>query len=105
MFRTVARLRRKRIGNLQQLVGHQRDVGRFERGVAAGDAHGDADVGRRQRGGVVDAVADHRDRSVAALQLLDRRDLVLGQQLRAELVDAEVGRDRGRGRRGCRPSA
>ena len=34
-----------RIGNLQQLVGHQRDVCGLERGVAAGRPHHDADVG------------------------------------------------------------
>ena len=45
---------------------------------------------RRQRRRVVDAVADHRHRAVAAPQLLDRRDLVFGQQLGAELVDAEL---------------
>ena len=55
----------ERVGDLQQLVGHQRDVGRLERGVAAGDAHRDADVGRRERRRVVDAVADHRQRAVA----------------------------------------
>ena len=91
MLRTVARLRRSAYGNLQQLVGHQRDVGGLERRVAAGGAHGDADVGGRQRRRVVDAVADHRHRSVAAAQLLDGRDLVFGQQLGAELVDAELG--------------
>ena len=55
-----------RVGNLQQLVGHQRDVCGLERGVAAGDAHRDADVGRGQRGRVVDAVADHRQRAEPA---------------------------------------
>ena len=62
----------QRVGNLQQLVGHQRDVGRLERRVGAGHAHRDPDVGGRQRRRVVDAVADHRQRAVARAQLLDR---------------------------------
>ena len=56
----------QRVGNLRQLVGHQRDVRGLERGIGAGDAHGDADVRRGQRRRVVDAVADHRQRAVAA---------------------------------------
>ena len=95
----------ERVGNLQQLVGHQRDVGGFERGVAAGRAHRDADVGRRERRRVVHAVAHHRHRSEPPAQLLDRGHLVFRQQLGAELVDAELGGDRPGGRRGCRPSA
>ena len=54
-----------RYGIAQQLVGHQRDVGGFERGVAAGGAHRDPDIGRRERRRVVHAVPDHRDRPVA----------------------------------------
>ena len=54
-----------RVRNPQQIVRHQRHVGRLERGVGAGRAHGDADVGGSQRGRVVDAVADHRHGAVA----------------------------------------
>ena len=63
----------QRVGNLQQLVGHQRDVGGFERGVAAGDAHRDADVGGGERGRVVDPVADHRERAETARAAPRRR--------------------------------
>ena len=66
MLRTVARLEPNRVGDLRQFVGHQRDVGGFERGVAADRAHRDADVGGGKRRRVVDAVADHRDRRRSA---------------------------------------
>ena len=45
------------LGDLQRLVVHQHDVGGLDGGVAAHGAHGDADVGTAQHGGVVDAVA------------------------------------------------
>ena len=48
--------------------------------VGAG-AHGQAEVGLRQRGGVVDAVADHGDRPALGLQPADDVDLVLRQHL------------------------
>ena len=71
MLRDGGAAQAQRVGDLQQLVGHQRDVGGLERGVAAGDAHRDADVGGRERRRVVDAVADHRERAVARRELLD----------------------------------
>jgi hypothetical protein len=37
--------------------------------VGAAGAHGDAQIGRGEGGGVVDAVADHRDRAVALAEL------------------------------------
>ena len=49
-----------------QVVGHERDVGGLERGVAARRAHRDADVGGGERGRVVDAVAHHRHGAVRA---------------------------------------
>ena len=57
--RRAAQAQRKR--QLRQVVAHERDVGRFEGGVAADGAHHDADIGGGQRRRVVDAVADHRD--------------------------------------------
>ena len=42
------------------------DAGRLDGDVGAG-ADGDADVGAGERGGVVDAVADHRDRAARGL--------------------------------------
>ena len=65
MIDSARRLRRMANGTFEQFVGHQRDVGGLERGVAAGHPHRDADVRGGQRRRVVDAVADHRDRTVA----------------------------------------
>ena len=60
----------------------------------AGRAHRDPEVGERERGRVVDAVAHHRHRSVACLQLAHRLDLVLGQQPRPVLGEPRVRGDR-----------
>ena len=58
-------------------------VGDHEGGGLAGDvgaasAHGDADVGGPQRGGVVDAVAGHADDLAVGLQRPDELELLLG---------------------------
>ena len=74
-------------GNGAQVVGHQRNVGGLDRGVGAGGAHGDADVGRGQRRRVVDAVADHGHRAELPTQLLDERDLVGRHQRRTHRID------------------
>ena len=65
--------------------------------VGAG-AHGEAEVGLGQRGGVVDAVADHRDDAAFGLQAADDVGLVGGQDLGDDLVDADLGGDRAGGR-------
>ena len=80
-------------GNLQQFVGHQRDVRRLERRVCAGGAHRHAHVGRGQRRRVVDSVANHHNRSVLLERLYDD-NLVVGEKLRVRLVDADVTRQR-----------
>ena len=54
----------------------QRDAGAFDRDIGAG-AHGDADIGLRQRGRVVHAVARHGDLAALLLQFLDDPRLVL----------------------------
>ena len=80
------------VGNLRQLVGHQRDVSGFERGVCAGDAHRNPHVSSRERRRVVDPITDHRKRSVAGAQLLNRCELLLGEQRRAIVGDARRSR-------------
>lgn len=50
----------------------------LHRHVGAGP-HRDADMGRGQRGGIVDAVARHRDDPAFGLQPLHDRGLVLGK--------------------------
>ena len=85
-------------GSLREVVGHERDVGGLDRGVAARGAHRDAEARPRHGRRVVDAVADHGDGPVLRDQILDRPDLVLGQQLGMDLVDADLARDRLGGR-------
>ena len=65
---------------------HERDAGAFHRDVGAG-AHRDADVGPRQRRGVVDAVAGHRDAPALALERRDVRGLLLRQHAGMDVVD------------------
>ena len=69
-------------------------LGRLRAGV-----HRDADVGLRERGRVVGAVAGHRDELAARLLALDQRHLVLGRGLGEEVVDAGLVGDRRRGER------
>ena len=65
----------------------RRQVGGLDRDVGAG-AHGQAQVGLGQRGGVVDPVADHRHHAALGLQPPDRADLVVRQHLGDHLADA-----------------
>src|SRR3546814_5457214 len=57
-------------------------------------AHGDADIGLRQRRGIVDAIARHGDLAAFALKLPDDARLVLRKHVGADLVDAEPRGDR-----------
>ncbi len=69
--------------------------------VGAG-AHGEAEVGLGQRGGVVHAVADHGHDAALGLEAPDHPGLVRGQHLGDHLVDADLGRDGAGGRGRCR---
>ncbi len=80
------------LGRVRVEVDH---VPGFLRGGRAG-VHRDADIGLRQRGRVVGAVAGHRDELPGGLFALDQRHLVFGRRLRQEVVDACLVRDRGR---------
>ena len=72
---------------LQQVVLHQGDVRGLHGHVRAGRTHRHTDVGGGERRGVVDPVADHGHDLAGALQLLDDRELVLGQQGGVDPVD------------------
>jgi len=72
----------------------------IERCIAAGRPHYEANVGGRKRGGVVDAVADHRHRPELLAQLAYGVHLALWQQVGADVVDANLGRQARRGRGG-----
>src|SRR5699024_427243 len=75
-----------------QVPAHEGDVGGLDGDVGAG-AHRQAQVGLGQCWGVVDAVADHRDDLALALESGDDVDLVLGQDLGDDLLDADLGGD------------
>ena len=104
MFRIVARLSRRARDDAAEVALHQRDVRALHRDVGAG-AHRDADVGLRQRRRVVDPVARHRHDAAFGLEPLDDVDLLLGQDLGLDLVDAERPARPPRPWRGCRRSA
>ena len=83
------------LGDLHRIVVHQHHVGGLDSRVAAHRAHSDADVRAGEHGRVVDAVADEGELRALRLgpeQLLDPRDLIGGQQLRADLIHPEVTR-------------
>ena len=85
------------VGGRAQVAPDQGDVAGLDGHVGAG-AHGQAQVGLGQRGGVVDTVADHGDDPALGLQPADDVELVLGQDLGDDLVDADLAGDRpGRG--------
>ena len=67
-------------------------VGRFDRHVRA-RTNGNADIGLRERGGVIHAVARHRGDQPAALHLLDLGDLLVGKDLRDDFIKADFFRD------------
>src|SRR5699024_9832868 len=66
------------VGDGGEVVVRQDDVGGLLRRLGALDAHGDADVGAFEGGGVVDAVAGHGHDLAAGLQCRDQAELVLG---------------------------
>ena len=75
IVRSVRRDRRMASTAAPQVAAHEREVAGLDRHVGAG-AHRQAEVGLGQRGGVVDAVADHRDDPALGLQAADDVDLV-----------------------------
>ena len=97
MLRIVAADRRRAPDEPPEVALQQRQAGAFDRHVGS-RAHGDADIGRRERRGVVDAVAGHGDDMALALQPGDRLRLAFGRDSGLEGVDAEPGCDRRGGR-------
>ena len=80
------------MGDVERVGAHEDDVGGLHRHVRAG-ADRDADVGLRERGRVVDAVAHHRDAPALRLQLGDLGCLVARQHLGDHFVDPELAGD------------
>ncbi len=77
-------------GDSGEVVADDDGVGGLQGEVGPGAAHGDAGVRGGQRGGVVDAVADHGDPLPAGFELADGSDLILGQQPGAHVGDADL---------------
>jgi len=75
-------------GEAAEVAFHEGDAGAFDGDVGAG-AHGDADIGGGEGGGVVDAVAGHGDAFAGAFQLLDEADFVGGCEAGFDAIEAE----------------
>src|ERR1051326_3420500 len=86
----------QRLKNAREVAGHEGYAGGFQRGVCA-LAHGDADGGLGQGGGIVDAVADHGDLAALREQLADFRLLLMWQQIADGFINAEPSADGGGG--------
>ena len=76
-----------RVGHCLQVVAEQDHVGGADRDVGAG-SEGEPEVGRRQRRGVVDAVADHGHLTARRLERRDDGGLAVRQRAGDDLVDA-----------------
>ena len=74
-----------------EVAAQQGDAGAFDRHIGT-RPHGDADIGGGEGRCVVDAVAGHGDDTAFGPKLLHHRGLVLGQHLRADVVDAQAAR-------------
>ena len=77
----------ERIGHQQRLAAHERDA-RGGHGHIGATAHGDADIGGRQRRRVVDAVADHGHDASIDLHRTHHPQFVVGRQIAARIGDA-----------------
>ena len=75
-----------------QVASHECEVAGFDRDVGAG-SHRETEVGLGESGGVVDSVADHRDDSSFVLEASYDVDLLGGEDLGDDLVDADLGGD------------
>ena len=69
-----------------EIVSHQQNVGALQRHIGAGSAHSHAQYRGGQRRRIVHSIADHCDRAVARLQILDRLDLLVWQQFGTHLI-------------------
>ena len=77
------------VGGDAEVAADEGEVAGFDGDVGAG-AHGEAEVGLGEGGGVVDAVADHGDDLALGLEAADDVDLVGGEDLGDDLVDADL---------------
>jgi hypothetical protein len=78
----------------RQVAAGQRDPRALD-GHIGSRPHRHADIGRRQRGGIVDPVAGHRHARAPALEFTDNPRLVLGPEFGMNLVDPANRRGNG----------
>ena len=76
MVPSVRRVRRTGVDDRRHVLAYESDVGGADRRVRAA-AHGDAEIGAGEGGGVVDPVADHRDPAALGAQRGDQCGLAL----------------------------
>lgn len=79
---------------MAEVLAEERNVSGLDGDVRTHGGHGDADPGRSEGRGVVDAIAHHGD---GVSELTDDRGLVLGAEVGVDLGDAGLGSDRDRG--------
>ena len=69
----------------------------LQRGIGTARAHPEPDVGRDQAGGIVDSVADHRDRFAGLTPAMDPLQFFVRRETGMHFLDACFARH-GRGR-------
>jgi len=79
--------------NVSKVIGGKSDVRCFNRDIGASGANGYADVGGRQSGRVIHAVANHTEPPARRPQELDRAQLVFGHETRMPLRHPGCSRD------------
>jgi hypothetical protein len=82
-----------------QVIAHDDGVGGVQGEVGSGPAHGHARMRGGQCRGVVDTVTGQQDLLAVCLELLDGGGFVLGQEARADFVDANLPGEPSRGPR------
>ena len=73
-------------------VTHERHIRSLQGDIGASAAHGDTDIGDRQRGRVINAVTEHDNRAELRLEPAQRTRFFLREQLGIKLVDADSRR-------------
>ena len=81
-----------RVGGGAEVAGDERQVGRLDGDVGAG-ADRKPEVGLRERGSVVDAVADHRDHLAGLLQAAHSATLSVRADLGEHALDPDLRGD------------
>ena len=89
--------KRDRVGRGPEVARDEREITRLDRDIGPG-ADGDAEVGLRECGGVVDPVTDDRDPPSLGLQLLHDVDLLPGEHPGDHTIDPYLDGNGIRGR-------